>query len=407
MSEYQYYEFQAVDTPLGEREQRELRAISSRATITSTRFANSYSWGDLKADPANLVERYFDAHLYLANWGTRALTFRFPRRLLDLEIAKRHCRGGAASARGKGDHVIVDFCSEEEASDWVAEDEGPGHLAALLPVRSEVAGADLRALYLGWLLCAQNGDLADADEEPPCPPGLRALSAPLEAMIDFLRIDRDLVDAAAAGNADTGVAPRREIERWAAALPEEDRTALLVRLVEGGDPHLRSEMVRRFRASRGSGSGAGPPRTAGQLLAEAERRRTERERAETEQAARERARRERAAAEARARELDALARREAEAWAEIDAHVATKQPLRYDEAVKLLRDLRDLCVRRGDTAAVEARIERLCAEHEKKPSFVRRVRSALLSGHSNDAPPRTKAVGVRRLASLHKRQRNV
>src|SRR5919198_1504264 len=69
MSEYQYYEFVAVDRPLSEREQRELRAISSRATITSTRFANSYSYGNLKGDPAKLVERYFDAHLYLANWG--------------------------------------------------------------------------------------------------------------------------------------------------------------------------------------------------------------------------------------------------------------------------------------------------------------------------------------------------
>lgn len=30
MSEYQYYEFQAIDRPLTEREMRELRAISSR-----------------------------------------------------------------------------------------------------------------------------------------------------------------------------------------------------------------------------------------------------------------------------------------------------------------------------------------------------------------------------------------
>jgi hypothetical protein len=154
---------------------------------------------------------------------------------------------------------------------------------------------------------------------------------------------------------------------------------LLVRLVEGGDPHLRSEVVRRFRASSGSGSGTGavPPRTAGQLLADAERRRQERERAEAELAASERARREREAAEARARELDALARPEAHAWAEIDAHIATKQPRRYDEAARLLRDLRDLGLRRGDAAAVGARIERLYADHANKPSFVRRVRSAL------------------------------
>ena len=50
MSEYQYYEFQAIDRPLSEREGRVLRACSTRATITSTRFVNHYEWGDLKGD---------------------------------------------------------------------------------------------------------------------------------------------------------------------------------------------------------------------------------------------------------------------------------------------------------------------------------------------------------------------
>ena len=51
MSEYQYYEFHAIDRALSERGRRELRACSTRATITSTRFVNHYEWGDLKGDP--------------------------------------------------------------------------------------------------------------------------------------------------------------------------------------------------------------------------------------------------------------------------------------------------------------------------------------------------------------------
>ncbi len=35
MSEYQYYEFQAVDRPLDATEQTELRAMSTRARITA------------------------------------------------------------------------------------------------------------------------------------------------------------------------------------------------------------------------------------------------------------------------------------------------------------------------------------------------------------------------------------
>ncbi len=51
--------------------------MSTRAHITPTSFVNTYEWGSFKGDPRRLVERYFDAFLYLANWGTRELMLRF------------------------------------------------------------------------------------------------------------------------------------------------------------------------------------------------------------------------------------------------------------------------------------------------------------------------------------------
>ena len=42
MSEYQYYEFQAIDRPLGEADRAELQTLSSRARVTSTSFTNHY-----------------------------------------------------------------------------------------------------------------------------------------------------------------------------------------------------------------------------------------------------------------------------------------------------------------------------------------------------------------------------
>ena len=42
MSEYQYYEFVAVDQPLTSKQQAELRKHSSRATITASSFINEY-----------------------------------------------------------------------------------------------------------------------------------------------------------------------------------------------------------------------------------------------------------------------------------------------------------------------------------------------------------------------------
>jgi hypothetical protein len=46
----------------------ELRALSTRATITPTRLQNVYHWGDFKGDPSTWMEKYFDAFVYVANW---------------------------------------------------------------------------------------------------------------------------------------------------------------------------------------------------------------------------------------------------------------------------------------------------------------------------------------------------
>jgi hypothetical protein len=70
MSEYQYYEFLAIDRPLTKDEMADLREISSRAYITPVSFTNEYQWGDLKANPEDLMKRLFDAHVYVANWMT-------------------------------------------------------------------------------------------------------------------------------------------------------------------------------------------------------------------------------------------------------------------------------------------------------------------------------------------------
>ena len=136
MSEYQYYEFAAVDRPLGARDLDTLRGLSTRAHITPTSFVNTYQWGSFKGDPRRLVERYFDAFLYLANWGTRELIVRLPARLVDPGTAERYCSGDAVSAWTAADHVIVAAVSEDEEGNF--EWGGEGVLASILPVRAEL-----------------------------------------------------------------------------------------------------------------------------------------------------------------------------------------------------------------------------------------------------------------------------
>ncbi len=78
MSEYQYFEFQAIDRPLSKKEMTELRSYSTRARIAPSSFVNDYSWGNFKGDADAWMDKYFDMFLYIANWGTRILKLRLP-----------------------------------------------------------------------------------------------------------------------------------------------------------------------------------------------------------------------------------------------------------------------------------------------------------------------------------------
>jgi len=376
MSEYQYYEFQAVDRPLNAREMDELRALSTRAAITPTRFVNTYNYGSFRGDPAALMETYFDAFVYVANWGTREFMLRLPQRLLSLETANLYCVGELARARATGDHVIVEFRSEDEPED---DEDGEDWMPTLLPLRAELAAGDVRSLYLGWLVCAQDGLLDDEEPGPLPPPGLSELSASLQALADFLRLGDDLIAVAAEGSPllKESAASRDALGQWIAGLTTAEKDALLLRLVGQGDPHLQAELRQRFRRETTTtrdeeGADEAPRRTVGELLATAERRTARRQRAEAERAARERERQEREQAAARARYLDGLAGREADLWGQVDALIATKRPADYDRAVGLLADLHDLHARARRAPEFEARRDRLREEHARKPSLLQR-----------------------------------
>jgi len=55
-----------------------LRGLSTRANITPISFTNEYQWGDFKGNPDDLMRRYFDAHIYVANWMTAIFMVRLP-----------------------------------------------------------------------------------------------------------------------------------------------------------------------------------------------------------------------------------------------------------------------------------------------------------------------------------------
>ena len=170
MSEHQVYEFLAIDRPLTDAQMRELRAISTRADITSTRFWNEYEWGDLKADPLRLMADYFDLHIYYANWGAHRLCLRVPAARVNLAELTPYFVSHHAEMKKVGSFVVFDFQDLlEEPDDDHETGESSGVFTAL---RTELMQGDRRLPYLAWLMAMQQDELDEDDEEPPVPPGL-------------------------------------------------------------------------------------------------------------------------------------------------------------------------------------------------------------------------------------------
>ena len=376
MSEYQYYEFQAIDRPLGEADRRELRRLSTRARITATSFVNYYNWGDFKGNPRELMERWFDLHLYVANWGTRRLMIRLPRRFLDrsrIRVFLREVDWVVTPVSGR--HRIIDIHYRgEEPGYYEPDDDGPGLLGDLAPLRADLLSGDLRLFYLLWLTAVEAGDL-EGDEEEPLP-GFGPLSGALEAFADFFNIDPDLVHAAAEApligeiDKDSGEARRRAVE----AIPEAEKTALLRRLADG-DPHVRFEVQRKLRqAVRSTGAETqATRRTVADLRGRAEAIREEHRVAAARRLEAERRRKAEEAERKRRARVDSVRQRGEKVWADIETEIGRRHASGYDRAAGLLFDLRTLAEEDGTMEEFSKRVRSIRDRHPRKKRFLERL----------------------------------
>ncbi len=374
MSENQYYEFLAVDKPLNEKDMAALRNISIRAQITPTSFVNEYNYGDFKGNPKKLVEKYFDAFLYVANWGTRWLMLKVPRNVVNVDLAAQYCIGESAVIHEKGDHLIFEFTSETDDFEW---EEGEGWLSSLISLRSDIIHGDYRCMYLAWLFCAQMDEMEDDELEPPVPPNLASLNAPLKSLVDFMRIDTDLV-AVAAGNStsENRHADPKVLKTWIGNLTEGEQNDILFRLIGENNPHLGTELELQFRqtiSDKDKAEATEPPRTVESLLKKAETSAEERKRKIAEQKAKERAQRAHEKAVAREKYLDNLIGQEDSVWKKVN-DLITSKPAKHDEAVKSLVDLQDLNKKTGKDKAFNKKLKTIRDTHSRKSAFLSRLK---------------------------------
>jgi hypothetical protein len=376
MSEYQYYEFLAIDRALTPQEQSELRALSTRAQITTVSFTNVYNYGDLKGDPDTLMKRYFDAHVYLANWGHCRLSLRVPRDALDFKIAAAYGTERSLVIKEVGTHWIIDWELSESESERFCQEEGSGWMSRLTPLRDELLRGDWRALYIGWLAGVTAGEMEDDDQEPPLPAGMKNLTAAQQALAEFLEVDADLLTSVASASTDAPMdRSPQEAETWLATLPAEEVRELLRLLLAGQSLSAERTLKARFAAwlrSQQPASVEPDRRTVAELQQLAEDARQQRSRKQA--AARDRAEAERR--QVREAGLRKLAEDFESGWEVAHQMASQGTATGYEQAGRTLVDLADayeLCATRQQ---FEKRLQQFMAPHTRRVALVRRLVAA-------------------------------
>lgn len=277
MSEYQYHEFVTVGRRLTRAEMDALRAISTRATITATSFTNVYNYGDLKADPTALLAKYFDARVYVTNWGQRQFAVRVPKSALPPKATMPFEDKRTVSVKRTGPSAIVTLEWNDEEDSGDDQSRTSGWMRKLLPLHARLLRGDLSPLYVAWLSTLDPLYDDDDDEdggdrlEPPVPPALAA-SSDLLALAEFLEVEAPFVAAAAEGAAGEGDAPLTPsaLKRWIAAQPATKQLAWLTRVATGGGAEVEAELVAAFQRATAPKAGRTRRRTVAALIARAE-----------------------------------------------------------------------------------------------------------------------------------------
>ena len=230
MSEYQYYEFQTIDRPLNNQEQELVSQISSRGQVSATRAVFTYSYGDFRGNPQEILAKYFDAMFYIANWGTKQLMFRFPKSILNIEHFYEYCVKDYITISVINNYAILDIRIDEE--DGFGSIEEKGFLSALVGLRNDILNEDYRSLYLAWLkvITLPDRNTNKNEIEPPVPAGLNKLSGSLTAFKQLFEVDEYLLKVAAKVSHEPTLISDRTLMAAIKKLTREECNEFLIRL---------------------------------------------------------------------------------------------------------------------------------------------------------------------------------
>ncbi len=371
MSEYQRYEFMTSDRPLTRAQLDAVDALSSHIEASSTHALIEYHWGDFKHNPIDVLHEFFDGFLYWANWGAPELAFRFPHGILPVDLIDGYDLDDFVTFTRHPDYDILDihFGEMEAPDEWIEYE-----LGSLIPIRDELMEGDQRALYIVWLAGQHMiGDYEDEEEEedeempsvPPVPPALGTLTAAQQALAEFLRVPQELLGAASRYSSKGVSSTNDDFVAWGKLLPPDRRNDYLVRLARN-EPGLSRLLVKELRElgqdKTRATSPVGERVTYATLLAESKavKVQLEHEKREQEQLARQ-------------RHLQEIRAHQDDYWHQVDQAVVRGSGTGYDEAVRLLIELREVADQFKENQEFQARFRTWVRPHLRRPALVKRL----------------------------------
>jgi hypothetical protein len=367
MSTYQYYEFQALDRPLTEKEQDYIHTLSSRVQLNRTQAIFLYNYGDFRGQPEQLLDKCFDIMLYTANWGSRQLMFRLPKSLINPADLEPYQVPDGIDISTTEQSVLVDInIQDEDLNGWT---EGEGLLPKMLSLRDDLLQGDYRVLYLAWLQAAElcYDFEPETSIEPPIPANLHNLSKPLQAFVEFIELNPDLIDAAAQLSplAETKSDSIKELQKRIPQLSEQERNDFLARLLQG-ELNLNLKLSQHLRSLSKNPSpqtlSDSPGRSLSELLTlstQAENLRKQKEK--------------QAAKQEKIKKIQELAPRESYLWEQVFHEIGCKQVKAYDRAIVHLLNLQDIAEYHGKLPEFQARVRTIQEDYKNLRGVMSRL----------------------------------
>ena len=373
MSEYQYYEFRTVNRRLTDKERTEINKWSSRSNASATGAAFEYSYGSFPKDEKEVMKTYFDAMIYMANWSTKQLIFKFPRALVNVKEIVEYCVSDEIEIIDAGENFLLNICiSEEEGGEWI---EGEGWLDALLPIYHDIMNGDYRSLYIlaihsGCKQCDYDEECEEM-EEPPIPQNLGNREGVLSDLIRFFEIDEDLIDIAASNSIVSDEKIEIDYKGLINHLSDLEKNEFLARLLDN-ETHLQIKLKQRLDkfASQGQlkDENLNQRRTFGEIR-ELLNIRKEKIKEEKRQIA----------AANKLKKLAEIEKSHDQMWMEIHQLVADRKPKSYDEAVDRLCKLKELAIHKKQLPKFKSQVEEVIEKYRSLSGLKSRIMERVLN----------------------------